>query len=119
MTFFFRKKLAAIGDDNPKISSTRLVDTRVVHFVEDAVAESEPNFAVLVEGRADPVFGARGPAGSNPRPAGSVTCGRISHGASSSGVAAANRSICSKVSSLPEVVSSERIWLSRLGFFAS
>src|ERR1700704_5314425 len=104
MTLFFRKKLAAIGDDKPKIASTSLVDTRVVNFVEDAVAESEPNFAVLVEGRAHPAFGARGPAGSNPRPAGSVTCGRISHGASSSGVAAANGSICSKVSSLPEVV---------------
>src|ERR1700730_7370452 len=104
MTLFFRKKLAAIGDDEPKIASTSLVDTRVVNFVQDAVAESEPNFAVLVEGRADPAFGARGPAGSNPRPAGSVTCGRISHGASSSGEAAANGSICWKVPSLPDVV---------------
>ena len=93
MTLFFRKKLVAIGDDKPKIASTSLVDTWVVNFVEDAVAQRKPNFAVLVEGRADPGFRARGPARRNPRPAGSVTCGRISHGASS-GVPAANGSIC-------------------------
>ncbi len=58
MPLFFRKEFAPVGHDESHIACASLVHPREVDFVENAVAQREPDLAVLVERRADSSFGA-------------------------------------------------------------
>ena len=78
MTFFFRKEIYAVGDDESQIARACLIDAREIHFVENAVAQGEPHAAVQIQGSAYAAFGAGGPARGNSGPAGSVTF-RVTH----------------------------------------
>ena len=69
VTFFFGEVAGTVGDNQSLVAGAGLVHSRVVHFVQDAVAEREPYPAVQVEGGAYAGFGARSPARRNPRPA--------------------------------------------------
>ena len=69
VALFFGEVAGAVGDDQPLIAGAGLVHSRVVNFVQDAVAEGEPYPAVQVERRAYAGFGARSPARRNARPA--------------------------------------------------
>ncbi len=48
MPLLFREKTGAIGDDESLIARARLIDAREVDFVQDAVAQGEPDPAVQV-----------------------------------------------------------------------
>jgi hypothetical protein len=53
VALFFGEEIAAVGDDESQVAGAGLVDAGKVDFVEDAVTQGEPDFAVLVEGRTD------------------------------------------------------------------
>ena len=58
MPLFFREEIAPIGHDESHIARAGLIDAGEINFVENAVTEREPDFAVLVERRSDAGFGA-------------------------------------------------------------
>ena len=47
------EEIVAVGDDESHVAGTGLVDAGKVNLVQNAVTQGEPDFAVLVEGRAD------------------------------------------------------------------
>ena len=73
MTLFFREERAAIGDNETEVARACLIDAGKVDFIQNSVAEGEPNPAVQIEGGADARFCARGPARFDSRPAWSVS----------------------------------------------
>src|SRR5580700_2427991 len=73
MAFFFGEVACAVGDDQSHVTGASLVHTRVINFVQDAMAGGEPNPAVLIQGRAHATLRARSPARRNPRPTRSVS----------------------------------------------
>ena len=60
-----REELVPVGDDQPEVAGTRLVDARIEDLGEDAVTDGEPDQARGIGGRAkggaDTVLGAGGP----------------------------------------------------------
>ena len=73
MTFLFGEVACAVGDDQSHVTRASLVHSRVINFVQDAVAGGEPNPAVLIQGRAHATLRAGSPARRNPRPTRSVS----------------------------------------------
>ena len=69
MPLFFGEKRSAIGDHEAKIAGAGLIDAGKIHFIDDAVTQSKPDFAMLVQGCANAGFGARSPARWNTGPA--------------------------------------------------
>jgi hypothetical protein len=65
-----REESVPVGDDEPEVADASLVNTRIVDFIDDAVADGKLDPAALAERCADPVFGARGPPSRNSRPPG-------------------------------------------------
>src|SRR5438477_7348443 len=80
VALLFGKEITAVGDNESHVAGAGLVDPGKINFVENAMAQREPDFAVLVEGCAGTHFGARGPTRRNARPSRSIACGRIIHG---------------------------------------
>ena len=58
MPLFFRKEFAPVGHDESHIACAGLIHARKVDFIENAVAQRKPDFAVLIERRADAGFSA-------------------------------------------------------------
>src|SRR5579864_5635925 len=79
VALLLRKEISAIGDNKSHVAGAGLVDAGKINFVEDAVAQGEPDFAVLVKGGADAHLGARSPTRRNAGPPRSKRCGRITH----------------------------------------
>jgi len=73
MAFFLGEESAAVGDDQSEISGARLVDSREIDFVENAVAQREPHAALEVECSAHARFGTRSPAGFYSGPSRRIT----------------------------------------------
>src|SRR5579862_1105329 len=73
MTFLFGEVACAVGDDQSHVTRASLVHTRVINFVQDAVAGGEPNPAVLIQGRACATLRTRSPARWNPWPTRSIS----------------------------------------------
>ena len=69
MPLFLGAVRRAVGHDQSEIARARRVDARVVDFVEDAVAEREPDATRRAERGADAALGARGPARRDAGPA--------------------------------------------------
>src|SRR5579862_2500398 len=79
VSFFLGKEIAGTRDDKSHVSRAGLIDSRKIHFVQNAVTKGEPDLAVLVEGCADAGLGAGSPARGNSRPAWSIVGGEITH----------------------------------------
>jgi hypothetical protein len=79
VALLFREKITAIGNDESHVSGASLINAGKINFVEDAVTDRKPDFAVLIEGRTHPTLGARGPTWRNAGPARRIACGRVSH----------------------------------------
>ena len=62
VALFLVAKRFPVADEELKIARVRLVDGRVVDFVDDAVAEREPDPAARMIGGAQTFLGAGGPA---------------------------------------------------------
>ena len=75
VALLFGKEIAAVGDDESHVARAGLVDAGEVDFVQNAVTQREPDFAVLVERRAGARLGAGGPARRNAGPARSIARG--------------------------------------------
>ena len=71
---FFGEEAVVVGDDESEVADAGLVDPRIVDFVEDAVADGEPDATGVGERRADSALGARGPSRPN-----SWRSGRLNH----------------------------------------
>ena len=65
--FLLREEIPAIGDNEPHVANTGLVDARGIDFVEDAMAQREPDTALTTESCAHARFGAGSPVGVNSR----------------------------------------------------
>ena len=70
VAFLLMTKRFAIADEKLKIARVRLVDGGIIYFVDDSVAEREPEPAARIVGSAKPFLGAGRPAGLNARSAG-------------------------------------------------
>src|SRR4051812_9044697 len=70
VALFFRKVRPAIGDDEAKVSRAGVINAGVIHLVENAVTQSEPDAAFAADGRAETGFCAAGPTPGNTWPAG-------------------------------------------------
>ncbi len=70
VALLFGEITGAVGDDQALVAGAGLVHSRVVDFVQDAVAEREPYPAVQVERGPDAALGARSPTRRDSRPAG-------------------------------------------------
>ena len=79
VALFFGKVIPAVGDDESQVAGTGLVYAGKINFVEDAVTQREPDFAVLVECGTGAGLGAGCPARRNTGPARSMAWGRIAH----------------------------------------
>src|ERR1700722_4062794 len=79
VALFLGEEITAVGDNESQVAGAGLVDARKINFVENAVAQGEPDLAVVMERSSDAGLGAGGPGRRNPRPAGGVTYGRITH----------------------------------------
>ena len=64
---FLVAKRFAIRDEKLKIAGVRLVNTRIIDFIDDAVADGEPEPATGMIGSADAFLRAGGPAWLNSR----------------------------------------------------
>src|SRR5436853_1563005 len=69
MPLFFREELATVGHDQSHVACAGMIDTRIIHFVQNAMADSEPQRTCVAERRADGGLGAGGPARRNAGPA--------------------------------------------------
>ena len=78
---FLGEEARAVGDDQAEVANAGLIDSRVVDFIEDAVADGEPDPARVGQSRADPALRARRPARRNPRPARRFDHGFVPRGA--------------------------------------
>lgn len=72
MALLFGEKIAAVGDNEAEVASARLVDARVIDFIEDPVAESEPDTAMTGQSGAGAGLRAGGPTRLDAGPAGGV-----------------------------------------------
>ena len=63
VALFLVAKRFPVGDEKLEIARVRLVHARVVDFVDDAMAEREPDPAARMISGAQAFFGAGGPAG--------------------------------------------------------
>ena len=77
VAFFFRKEIAAVGDDEPDVPGAGRIQARVINLVEDAMAERKSYLARRAQGGPDSGLGARGPARFDARPAGRNDGGSI------------------------------------------
>src|SRR5579859_2950839 len=68
IALFFGEEAVAVGDDEAEVAGAGLVDARIVDFVQDAVAEGEPDAADRGKRGADAGLGAGGPAWRNAWP---------------------------------------------------
>src|SRR5688572_10935728 len=68
VALLLREVRVPIRHDEAEVAGARVIDTRVVDLVEDAVAQCEPHSAVATDSSADPGFRARSPAGRETRP---------------------------------------------------
>jgi hypothetical protein len=66
----FGKETVAIGYEHTHVAGTSHIDAGKINFIEDAVAESEPDAAATVQRRPNASLGAGGPARWNARPTG-------------------------------------------------
>src|SRR5580765_1191686 len=73
MPFLFRKIILAVGHDEAHVASAGLIHAGKIDFVENAVAQREPNFTVLVQSGSGTGLGAGSPARWNARPTGRRT----------------------------------------------
>src|ERR1035441_3990202 len=73
VALFLVAKRLPVGDEKLKITRVRLIHTRVVDFVHDAMAEREPDAAARMINGASPFFRTGGPAGFY---SGCAECGR-------------------------------------------
>ena len=71
VALFFGEKIATVGDDKSHVAGASLIDSRKINFIENSVAQREPDFALLVECGADAGLGAGCPTRRDSRPAGS------------------------------------------------
>ena len=53
VALFLREKVLSIRDDEAQVARACLIDTRIVNFVEDTVAQGEPHATRIAEGGAD------------------------------------------------------------------
>jgi hypothetical protein len=51
VTFFFRKEILAVCDQEFLVARAGIIHAREIYLVENAVAEREPNLAMQVKGR--------------------------------------------------------------------
>jgi hypothetical protein len=79
MAFFLGEEFAPISNQESHIAGAGLIDAREIDFVENAVAQCEPNLTVLVEGSSRGSLGARGPARGDAWSAGGVSRGQVGH----------------------------------------
>jgi hypothetical protein len=70
ITLFLGEKVSAVGDNQTHVAGAGLVNARVVNLVENAVAQGEPNTALVAECRTHAGLGAGCPARRNSRTAG-------------------------------------------------
>src|SRR5262249_60963529 len=62
MPLFFRKEIFAVRDEQPEVARASHVHAWEIDFVENSMAQREPDAAVAIEGRSDPGFGTGSPA---------------------------------------------------------
>src|SRR5689334_15462765 len=67
VALFLVAKRCSVADEKLKIACIGLVDGRVIDFIDDAVAEREPNPTARMIRSAQTLLGAGGPAGLNSR----------------------------------------------------
>ena len=67
IAFFLVAKRFSIAYEKLKVARVWLIDVRIVNLVHDAVTKREPDAATGMIGCADAFFGARSPAGFDPR----------------------------------------------------
>jgi len=48
VAFFFGEEVATVGDEEAEVAGAGLVDAGEIDLVQNAVADGEPDFAVLV-----------------------------------------------------------------------
>ena len=65
IAFFLMAKSLTVSDQKLEISSVRRVDMREVKFIDNTLAEREPNVRAARMGGIDSVLGARSPARFN------------------------------------------------------
>lgn len=53
ISLFFREERFAVRDDETQVTGARAIDPRVIHLVQDAVAQGEPHAALAAGGGAD------------------------------------------------------------------
>src|SRR5687767_6570435 len=70
LALFFGKVRQTIRDDEAQVSGAGMINPRVVHLVENAVAQSEPHTAFAADGGTEAALRASGPTSWNTRPAG-------------------------------------------------
>lgn len=58
IAFFLGEKLRAVGDDQPHVADAGLINARVINLVKNAVAQREPDMALVAECRAHAGLGA-------------------------------------------------------------
>src|SRR6185437_1098269 len=92
VTLLLGEVCAAVRDDQSQVAHAGLVDPRVIDLVESAVAEREPDVAVVAQRRAHADLCAGRPAGGNARRPGRETdrLVRYTHGHDSPGAIAGN-----------------------------
>src|SRR5438552_7073539 len=64
---FLVKESFAVGNQELQIACIGTIDVRIIDFVDDAMAEGEPDTATGMIGRADSFLGAARPARFDPR----------------------------------------------------
>ena len=77
--FLLGKKGFAVGDDQPHIADAGLIDPRIIHLVEDPVAERKPHPAGGTQCRSHATFSAGGPSSGDARSARSEMILRFIH----------------------------------------
>ena len=72
IVFFLGEELSFPGDDQSHVADAGLIDAGIKDFVEDSMAQREPDMAFVADGRAHAGFGAGCPTRWNPGRAGCV-----------------------------------------------
>src|SRR5450432_4537715 len=68
LPFFLGEETGTIGDNQPEIAGASHIHARKINFVQNAVAQGEPDAAAASERGADAGLGARSPTRRNARP---------------------------------------------------
>src|SRR3954471_17699149 len=69
IALFFREVRRTIRDDEAEVSDAGVIHARVVHLVENAVAQGEPHPALAADRGTEAALRASGPTSWNARPA--------------------------------------------------